>query len=131
MYTELILGAELKVDTPSEVIEALKYMIGEIKVKPNNFPFSNDLCDHLFRDCSCYFAVDRPVCEMWIGDFGQCHISTRSNVKNYGQIEAFLDWIKPYIQSGSGNRDMYAITIYEDANTPTIYYLDDNDGDDD
>lgn len=29
MYTELIFGATLKKDTPSQVIEALKYMLGE------------------------------------------------------------------------------------------------------
>lgn len=38
MYTELIFGADLKKDTPKNVIEALKYMIGDTEEKPNDFP---------------------------------------------------------------------------------------------
>ena len=51
-------------------------------------------------------------------------LSTRSSIKNYAnEIETFLDWIKPYIESGSGYRDMYAIVTYEEDETPKIYYL--------
>jgi hypothetical protein len=51
-------------------------------------------------------------------------LSTRSNIKNYKQeIETFLEWIKPYINGGSGSRNMYAIVIYEEQDEPTIYYL--------
>ena len=48
MYTELIFGAKLKKDTPNEVIEALKYMLGEIKTKPINFPLPDGRCEWLF-----------------------------------------------------------------------------------
>ena len=42
-------------------------------------------------------------------------------------MATFLEWIKPFVDSGSGNRDMYAITIYEGQSEPTIYYLYDAD----
>ena len=125
MYTELIFGAELKKETPNEVIEALKYMLGEIQEKPKYFPLLDGRCEGLFQGSSYYFAINKPVKKMWLDDIDNCyHISTRSNIKNYeNEIETFLEWIKPYIESGSGNRDMYAIVIYEDSSEPTIYFL--------
>ena len=65
---------------------------------------------------------------MWLDDIDKCwHISTRSNIKNYeNEIETFLEWIKPFIAGGSGNREMYAITIYEDSEEPNIFYLHDS-----
>lgn len=123
MYTELIFGAELKKDTPNDVIETLRYMIGEIEEKPKNSPFES------FRNPllggSFYFAVSTAVSKMWQEEVDKSwRISTRANIKNYyGEIENFLEWIKPWINSGSGNNDMYAIVIYEESNEPTIYYL--------
>jgi hypothetical protein len=125
MYTELILGAELRKDTPKEVIEALQFILGEKEIKPENFPLPEGRCDWLLQGCSSSFAIDKPVNKMWLGEWDNCwHISTRSNIKNYGgEIEEFLAWLKPYIDGGSGNRDMYAIVIYEDEPTPTMHYL--------
>ena len=125
MYTELIFGAELKEDTPDKVVRALKYMIGELEGKPLDFPLPDDRCDWLFQGSSYYFAINYPVNKMWLDEIDHCwHISTRSNIKNYeGEIETFLEWIKPYIQGGSGYTDMYAIVMYEESDKPTIYYL--------
>lgn len=125
MYTELIFGAKLKIETPTEVIDALKYMTGEIKEKPNNFPLPDGRCEWLFQGGSYYFAINNGISKMWLDDIDKkWHISTRSNIKNYeNEIETFLEWIKPYIAGGSGVREMYAIVIYEEASEPTIYYL--------
>ena len=125
MYTELIFGAELKKDTPKNVIEALKYIIGDTEEKPNDFPLPDGRCEWLFRCSSYYFGVTSAVSKMWKDDISESYvISTRSNIKNYkGEIEAFLEWIKPYIDNGSGYRDMYAIVTYEEAEVPNIYYL--------
>ena len=126
MYTELIFGAELKKDTPREVIDTLEYMIGKVETKPNNFPLPNGRCERLFQGGSYYFPVSDPVNKMWIDNIdNRCHISTRSNIKNYGgEIEAFLEWIKPHVDYGSGSRNMYAIVLHEEFDEPTIYYLD-------
>ena len=125
MYTELIFGADLKKETPENVIEALKYMIGDTEEKPKDFPLPDGRCEWLFRESSYYFGVNSPVSKMWKDDIGgNWVLSTRSNIKNYeGEIEDFLEWIKPYIDSGSGSRDMYAIVTYEEAEVPNIYYL--------
>lgn len=64
MYTELIFGAELKKNTPNKVIEALKYMLGEIEARPDNFPLPNGRCESLFCGCSYYFAISDPVSKM-------------------------------------------------------------------
>ena len=125
MYTELIFGAALKENTPSQVIEALKYMVGETKEKPSDFPLPEGRCEWLFRSGSYSFAINESVSKMWLDNIdNQWHISTRSNIKNYeNEIETFLEWIKPHIDSGSGNNDLYAIVMYEDEDTPTLYYL--------
>lgn len=126
MYTELIFGASLKEDTPSTVIDALKYMIGETEEKPKDFPLPDGRCEWLFRGSSYYFGVSESVSKMWFDEIANdWRLSTRSNIKNYeGEIEEFLEWIKPYIKSGSGYKDFYAIVTYEEAEEPTIYYLD-------
>tara|TARA_R110002020_G_scaffold475163_1_gene708927 strand:+ start:26 stop:412 length:387 start_codon:yes stop_codon:yes gene_type:complete len=125
MYTELIFGADLKKDTPKEVIEALKYMMGETEEKPISFPLPDGRCEWLFRGSSYYFGVNKAVSEMYKDNITDSYVlSTRSSIKNYAnEIETFLDWIKPYIESGSGYRDMYAIVTYEEDETPKIYYL--------
>lgn len=125
MYTELIFGAGLKKDTPEKVIEVLKYMVGDTKEKPKDFPLPEGRCERLFRGSSYYFGVNEPLWKMWKDDIGENWVlSTRSNIKNYGgEIEAFLEWIKPYIDGGSGYRDMYAIVTYEEDEAPKIYYL--------
>lgn len=125
MYTELIFGAALKVETPNSIIEALKYMTGELKEKPVNFVLPDGKCEWLFMGGSYYFAINNSVNKMWLDDIDkQWHISTRSNIKNYeSEIETFLEWIKPWIDSGSGGKEMYAIVIYEEQDIPTMYYL--------
>lgn len=125
MYTELIFGASLKRDTPENIIEALKYMTGNTDAKPNDFPLPDGRCEWLFMGSSYYFGVCEPVSKMWKDEIrGSWILSTRSNIKNYeNEIETFLHWIKPYIDSGSGYRDMYAIVTYEESDIPSIYYL--------
>lgn len=124
MYTELIFGASLKSDTPNEVIEALKYMLGETEEKPKDFPLPDGRCEWLFQGGSYYFGVSSPVNKLFFDEVTKNYtLSTRSNIKNYeSEIEEFLNWIEPYIEFGSGNKDMYAIVIYEDEEEPTIYY---------
>ena len=125
MYTELIFGARLKEDTPKEVIDTLKYMTGHLKEKekPKKLAFQTDrnvLCGSSF-----YFGVHHSESNFYYSDMTDAWtLSSRTNIKNQdGDIEKFLDWIKPYIDRGSGCREMYAITIAESEDEPTIYYL--------
>ncbi len=124
MYTELILGASLKGDTPSQVIETLRQMVngGKLTNKPDH-PFFQERRAFILLTCSCcYFGVSSSIGRFW-NSYGNYKITTRSAIKNYnGEIEKFLDWIKPYIKSGSGDKDMYAITTFEDGE-PHLYFL--------
>ena len=125
MYTELIFGAELKKETPERVINALKYMIGELEDKPDDFLLPEGSCEYVLKGSSYYFGVNKAAYKLWFDEISKSwRISSRSNIKNYeNEIEMFLEWIKPYIESGSGAKNMYAITIYEADFEPTIYYL--------
>lgn len=126
MYTEIIFGASLKSDTPKQVIDALKYMIGETKEIPEDFPFEEGRHYYLFNSASYYFGICEPVCKMWFDEIGKNWIlSARSNIKNYcNEIETFIEWIKPFIESGSGKRNMFAVVTYEEQEEPTFYYKD-------
>lgn len=125
MYTELIFGAELKKETPEQVINALKYIIGELEDKPDDFPLPEGRCKYVLNGSSYYFGVSESLSKIWFDEISKSwKISSRSNIKNYeNEIEKFLEWIKPHIERGSGAKDMYAITIYEEDFEPTIYYL--------
>ncbi len=129
MYTELIFGASFKEGTPKEVIDTIKYLV-DYGEKP--VPCLFDMDRNPLGGGSYYFGVSSPVKKFWYDEIGRSWIlSSRSNIKNYNdEIEKFLEWIKPYIDTGSGNRDMYAVVIYEDESEPTIYYLDRDYGDD-
>jgi hypothetical protein len=126
MYTELIFGAELKSDTPIDVINTLRYLVGDIDI-PSNLLYTEDR--NPLMGGSYYFGVNTSVTKMYFDEISDAWVlSSRANIKNYGnEIETFLEWIKPFISQGSGNREMYAVVIYEEAETPSIYYL--NDGD--
>lgn len=122
MYTELIFGARLKRQTPKEVIDTLNYMCGNTEVEPENYQWRKHR--NPLRGGSYYFAVHERVTRFWHDEIAGWTLSSRANIKNYdGEIEAFLQWIKPFIEGGSGNRDFYAIVTYEEFCEPTIYYL--------
>lgn len=131
MYTELIFGASIKKDAPKEVINTLHYLVNgkklyeEVEIEKS----VTDGRNVLNGGGSYYFGVCDSVAKMWFDDIrSEWIVSSRTNIKNYGsEIQTFLEWIKPFIDSGSGDREMYAITIYEEQSEPTIYYLYDAD----
>ena len=127
MYTELIFGARLKENTPKEVIDTLKYMVGDLEEKPEKLAFETSTGRNVLGESSFYFGVHFPVTKFYYdGIVKAWTLSSRANIKNYdGEIDQFLDWIKPYIDRGSGNREMFAIKIYEEHDEPTIDYLHD------
>lgn len=130
MYTELIISCRLKQNTPIEVIETLQWMclpLPRPEPKPASYPFGSgedNRISIMFRCSSAYFPFTMEP-KFTKDAFDQYTLITRSNIKNYSnEIERFLDWLKPYIESGSGIRNFYAIVCYEEQAEPTIYYLD-------
>lgn len=123
MYTELIFGASLKEDTPLEIIETIQQLVNCTLEEGNpNAPFFTGR--NVLRGCSAYFGVSHSVVSFGKAEYcDHWELSSRASIKNYGgEIEDFLIWIGPYIESGSGWNDMIAITIYEEDETPKIWY---------
>lgn len=125
MYTELSVSAELKDLTELE-INALMWMVGEIDQPsslPNHELFKCDRCEYMLRMRSYYFpfTID-PVLKLDPID-NQYRLVTRSNMKNYeGEIELFIDWLKPFIDCGVGINNMFAVVCHEEQEEPTLYY---------
>lgn len=127
MYTELVLGVDLKPDTPNDVIETIRVMVGDELVLPQPVP------DHPLFKCerwkfmlvcgSYYFAGPTltgfkkdEIAKRW-------QLSVRCNLKNYGgEIEHFLDWIRPYIDKPSAGEFM-GYSRYEESDEPTLLYV--------
>lgn len=149
MYTELILGCSLSKETPRILIEALDLVINPKKKpkyeNPKNYEekiynerfidqtfsekeieeFENkyNLC-YIIYSGSYYFGCADSKPSFYKDDISKDYkLSFRSNCKNGGIIENFLEYIKPYIIQGSGPSDIYAYVQYEEDEFPTIYSL--------
>lgn len=152
MYTEFIFGCSLSKDTPKICIDTLDYVInGENKHPKYENPetweekkYNDKFIERTSTDdeiqafigeydfgrlfCSGSYYFGAPVVrKFYYDDIDKTYkISTRANLKNYGrQIERFIDYIKPYIESGSGyEHNIFAYVQYEEAEFPTIYGID-------
>lgn len=150
MYTEFIFGCSLSKDTPKECIDALDYVINGPDKEPKienpktyaEIKFNAGYIDRttsdediqafidkfdlrgLMRSCSYYFDAP-PVSSMYFDDIDHAyHISSRANLKNYNhEIESFIEYIRPYINGGSGLKEVFAYVMYEEDEFPTIYTL--------
>mgnify|MGYP001610463787 CR=1 FL=1 len=122
-YTELIFGATLHPDTPEYIINSVKYLCRtEGMERPYRFPFDPNGTNMISgygcksKNANCAFWYDEEE-EAW-------HLSSRCSVVAYqNEILAFLLWIKPWIESGSGSRGIYAMVLHEDWEEPDMYYL--------
>jgi hypothetical protein len=132
-YTELIFGAALKQNTPSEVIDTIKWLLdkgdktGFPAILPQNL--KDTRLSWMFNSGgSYYFGSNSGYSEFKYDEIGKFwRLNARFNIKNYeNEIEGFLEWIKPYLEQGSGEREFYAIVTTEDGE-PKIYYLNETD----
>ena len=127
MYTELILGVEFKQNTPEYIINALNYVINnktglpELEKEVNDFIEEYDLFT-LFYCTSAYFPSD-PYSLFNLDKFDNTwHLTSRANLKNGGRIEKFLEFIKDYVEGGSGPSNLFAIVQYEEAEFPDLWF---------
>lgn len=124
MYTELHFNAQLKRDTPKQVIDTLAYMNWQVQDEPSILPkhelFGKSRWDFMLRCSSSYFALSPASSVDWDEDSRCYYLHVRCNLKNYNdEIESFLDWIMPYIDSGGECLGYYR---YEEENDPTLIY---------
>ena len=131
MYTELIFGATLKENTPTYVTDALNCVInnnvdGKLSGEAEQFIDEYSLRKLIY--CSSYYFGSRdnkPSCVFDKIANTWC-ISFRANCKNYqGEIEKFIEFIKPYVEYGSGPTNIFAIVQYEEDDYPTLYGIED------
>ena len=130
MYTELIFGATLKETTPTYMTDAFNQVIndkdaklsGEAKQFIDEYSLSK-----LIWCTSYYFGAhnNKPSC-VFDKIANRWCISFRANCKNYqNEIEKFIEFIKPYVEYGSGPTNIFAIVQYEEDDYPTLYGTED------
>lgn len=126
MYTELIFSARLNDNLSEDIVNDIGYLCGNNEVDTNKTTLPDVLIKSLplLRGGSYGLAPSMPPIFKRDEHTGLWELVVRCSLKNYrGQIESFLEWIKPHIYSASGYNGMYAITLYEEFSKPKIYYL--------
>jgi hypothetical protein len=128
MYTELHFNAELKKDTPEDVIAILNYMLnrevsdGAVQnCDLSHELFACDRWDFMLRCDSYYFSSDTKS-TLRFDDISKSYfLCIKSNLKNYsGEIEKFIDWIHPYLDEFDG--DYLGHYRYEEDSCPRLIF---------
>ena len=125
MYTEFVFASELKKETPKEVIDILKYMVGDVEEYtcelPNNDLFKTRRWEFMLR-CDSYYFDGKTSSIFVYDDIAKSYfITIRCNLKNYNsEIENFCDWISPYLKQYNNN--FLGYHRYEEFNNPTLLY---------
>lgn len=127
MYTELHFNAELRKDTPSEVIELLRWMARtgtDLKRRPETPEHPFFACPRwpvLFTMDSYYFDADTHSTLRYDDIAERYYLCVRSNLKNYDdEIEKFIDWIDLWLAKEPG--DFLGFYRYEETEHPTLIY---------
>lgn len=106
MYTELVLKCRIKGSAPKEVMDVIQYMFAGAD-KPARLPehefFTLPRWDSIGNCCSFYHHPSVVNSCPKFDYSEEQYIFSRSDIKNYsGEIQAFLDWVKPYIDAMEG-----------------------------
>jgi hypothetical protein len=120
MYTELHYNVELRRDIPQQVIDVLEFMLDNDLPQPElpeHTLFKTHRWPVMLRMSSAYFEA--PTRSELITEPAHRTLSVRCNLKNYdGEIEAFVDWMNPYVAAFKG--DFLGFSRYEETEDPTI-----------
>lgn len=125
MYTELHFNSELKKDVPSEVVEILKYMVGDLEEEPSKLPdhdlFKDTRWRFMLRTDSYYFDADTHSTLRYDSIGESYYLCIRTNLKNYdSEIEHFIDWVMPYLNKY--DKKFLGFYRYEENEKPTLIY---------
>lgn len=120
MYTKFFFNAEFKRKLDPIDESALEYLfLGTDKPKllPNHSFFSKRRSEFMFQ-CPVY-SGDGVTVKM--GDYSR-HVVAHIEIKNYeGEIESFLDYVKPLLENGKGTFIGYR--WYEEDENPTALFV--------
>ena len=123
MYTELNIGVKLYSNTPENILDILRYMVGDINIEPDDKPnhplFETDRWRMLFMSDSYYFdGITNSVLD-YDGITEAYYLTVRSNFKNYDdEINKFLDFIRPYLDT----KGFLGYYRYEEDEYPVLIY---------
>ena len=125
MYTELDFHVRLVEETPEEVINLLRYMVGDTGNSPLDLPdhplFSTHRWSMMCRGGSYYFPADPRAYLRYDKIADQYFLGVRSNLKNYDhEIALFVDWIMPYVDACIG--EYLGYMMYEEDATPSVIF---------
>ena len=121
-YTELVLKCRIKAGCPELVHQVLNFMFGDSPFeRPETLPhhkfFKSERWESVGRGCSYYHI---PVC---LSFYDGKHLFSRSDLKNYhGEIDLFIDWLKPYISNETGQ--FIGWIFCENSREPIFIYSD-------
>jgi hypothetical protein len=125
MYTVFHFNSELKKETPSEVINIIRHMLGEAD-RPEALPDhplfgATSRWPFMLRTDSYYFDEDTHS-TLRLDDITKTYfLCVRCNFKNYDdEIAQFLDWIHPYLEKHDG--DFLGFSRYEESEEPTLIH---------
>ncbi len=124
MYTELYVSFKVKKEAPKEVTNVLLYLFGEgeePQIKPKHDFFDCPRWSMIGKCCSFYFIPFSTHNIKLQNVNNSYYVTSRSDLKNYdGEIEAFIDWVKPYIDAEDGEHIGHY--RYEEEKTPTLIF---------
>lgn len=128
MYTECYVNVHLRRDTPPQLIRMLELMAStddadvpemdalEKQMGARLFTLPRWRC--VFLSDSAYFPTDayRKITRQ---PDGRVHLESTWNQKNYnGEIEAFWEWIAPWVDCGP--KDVVGHDQYEETDEPDL-----------
>lgn len=120
MYTELVLGVKIVPD--KKVLQKLEYMLDNDKpdVEIKHSLFSDATRWNYMLMCDSYYFDGQTDSKLVHDNIcGGDYLNVRCNLKNYGdEIELFLDWLCPYIET----EGFLGYMRYEEAEDPTLIY---------
>jgi hypothetical protein len=129
MYTKISVDLKFKENLPTEVVEALKAMVGE--VDSNLYSITNFPTHELFKigcrwsymlRCSSYYHTPFSLTKLHYDDISKhYYLVSSSDFKNYdNEVELFFDFVKDYVEEG-----FLGYSLYEENTVPTQYFLQD------
>ena len=129
MYTEVYICSGIKDDTPDSVLKVIQYLFdGKRELKdweklelPAHEFFKTERWRIIGKCCS-YYHIPFATSDLRYDDISKSyHLVSRSDLKNYGgEIEAFFDWIMPYLDKYEGQFIGYS--RYEESDEPKLYF---------
>ena len=124
MYTEVFFRAELKKETPPDVINLIRAWTeggADLMDVPDHEFFKCDRWTSLPIGGSAYFPTGSGPLFARSEWGGYWALIFHSSLKNYdGEAEKFFDWIERYTLAGVG--EFLGFTLYEEDDLPKLHY---------